>query len=444
MQKIFNAKEFWDKAIAVDPKFLAALNKCLVLAPHPDDESLGCGGLISYLTSHDKQVKVIFTTDGSASHPNSKEYPKEKLSALRKKEAIEALQTLGVEADQISFYNGKDSGLEAKGEEGFSKYVELLHRDIIDFKPELILVPYELDPHRDHRATWQMLIAATGDLKGNVPIIWEYPIWLYENAAIEDLPFLKAGELKALDISNYIAQKKVAISIHRSQTTDLISDDPSGFRLLPEMIANFTEAGGMEYFLQRATLNLGSTLSQAYFDQIYQNDDDPWSFETSEYEKSKYQHTLKSLPAGHYSSGLEIGCSIGVLTEMLIPYLDSLIAIDLSEKALEVAKTRLAGNPNIEFRLAGIPNNFPEGNFDLIVMSEVGYYLSLGDLKKTVGLIEKQLTKGGTLIIVHWTHYVVDYPLSGDEVHECFSDSELIHLHGDRTKDYRLDVYKKK
>lgn len=443
MQKIFNAKAFREKAIAVDPKFLAALNKCLILAPHPDDESLGCGGLISYLTSHDRQVKVIFTTDGSASHLNSKEYPKDKLSALRKKEAIEALQILGVEAGQISFYNGKDSGLEAKDEEGFFKYVELLHRDIVDFEPELILVPYELDPHRDHRATWQMLIAATENLTGVVPIIWEYPIWLYQNAAAGDLPLLKSGELKALDIIEHIQQKQLAISAHRSQTTDLISDDPSGFRLLPEMIANFIDAEGKEYFLQRAKLNLGSTLSLAYFDQLYETNNDPWDFETSQYERSKYQHTLKSLPEEHYASGLEIGCSIGVLTEMLIPHLDSLIAIDISEKALQVAKKRLANSPKIDFRVAAIPQDFPEGNFDLIVMSEVGYYLSMGDLKKTVGLIEERLVKGGTLIIVHWTHYVVDYPLSGDEVHECFSDSRLTHLHGDKNKDYRLDVYQK-
>ena len=443
MQKVFNAKAFRDQAIAVDPKFLATLNKCLILAPHPDDESLGCGGLISYLTEHDRQVKVIFTTDGTASHPNSIEYPKEKLAGLRKKEAIAALQILGVEADQISFYNGKDSGLEAEGEEGFSKYVELLHRDIIDFEPELVLVPYELDPHRDHRATWQMLIAATKGLTGIVPIIWEYPIWLYENAALADLPSLKAAELKALDISGYIQQKEQAIFAHYSQTTDLISDDPSGFRLLPEMIANFTDAGGKEYFMQRAKLNLGSTLSQGYFDRIYEENSDPWDFETSEYEKSKYQHTLKSLPDEHYSSGLEIGCSIGVLTAMLIPHLDSLIAIDISDKALQVAKKRLANNPKIDFRVAGIPDGFPKGNFDLIVMSEVGYYLSMADLKKTINLIEEQLLIEGTLIIVHWTHYVVDYPLSGDEVHECFLDSKLSHLHGDRNKDYRLDVYKK-
>ena len=129
---------------------------------------------------------------------------------------------------------------------------------------------------------------------------------------------------------------------------------------------------------------------------------------------------------------------------MLAEHCDTLISIDISEKALEVAKKRLANESKVAFRVAAIPEGFPDGMFDLIIMSEVGYYLSLKDLQKTITLIEQQLNLGGTLIIVHWTHYVKDYPLAGDEVHECFAESKLTHLYGDRTKDYRLDVYQNK
>ena len=442
MHQIFNAEEFRNSAVPADPKFLASINNCLILAPHQDDESLGCGGLIAYLTAKGRNVSVIFTTDGSASHMNSISFPKEKLAALRNEEAIQALEVLGVSKDRITFYNGKDSGLEAEGENGFSENVERLKADVLRLQPELILVPYELDPHRDHRATWQMLVRATEGLRDFSPIIWEYPIWLYQNAVQEDLPSLKGGELKSFDVQDFIQQKEQAIAAHISQTTDLISDDPTGFRLLPEMVANFTT--GTEYFMQRAKLNLGATLTQGYFDKVYEDNNDPWDFETSDYERAKYQHTIQSLPEQNYGRALEIGCSIGVLTKMIAEHCDTLISIDISEKALEVAKKRLANESKVAFRVAAIPEGFPDGMFDLIIMSEVGYYLSLKDLQKTITLIEQQLNLGGTLIIVHWTHYVKDYPLTGDEVHECFAESKLTHLHGDRTKDYRLDVYQNK
>lgn len=441
MPDIFNKEAFQNSAVPADPKFLSSVERCLVLAPHQDDESLGCGGLIAYLKDNDKQVKVTFTTDGGASHLYSKAFPKEKLVRLRRKEAIAALHILGVEHSDITFLDGPDSDLPTVEEAGFEHFVEQVRSMILEFKPELILVPYELDPHRDHRATWNMLMQATKELQQIVPMIWEYPIWLYQNAALEDLPQLKSGELKSLDVSKYIKLKEEAISAHLSQTTDLIADDPSGFRLLPAMIDNFIS--GTEFYMQRVKLNLGGTLSSAYFEQIYDENNDPWDFETSEYEKAKYAHTIQSLGNKHFSSGLEIGCSIGVLTEMLAQHCDALLSIDISAKALETAKKRLESNPNVDFKVAAIPDGFPEGKFDLIVMSEVGYYLSLTDLKRSIDRIEEQLLIGGTLVIIHWTHYVKDYPLTGDEVHEAFSESKLKHLHGDRTKDYRLDVYEK-
>jgi LmbE family N-acetylglucosaminyl deacetylase len=441
MPEIFNKEAFQNTAIPVDPKFLSSVERCLVLAPHQDDESLGCGGLIAYLKDHGKQVKVTFTTNGGASHLHSKSFPQDRLVEVRRQEAISALQILGVDHTDITFLNGPDSNLPSIGEDGFESFAEQIRRITLEFKPELILVPYELDPHRDHRATWNMLMQATKELPQITPMIWEYPIWLYQNASLEDLPQLKSGELKSLDVSKYITLKENAISAHLSQTTDLIADDPSGFRLMPAMIDNFIS--GKEFYMQRVKLNLGGTLSSSYFEHIYDENNDPWDFETSEYEKAKYAHTIQSLGNKYFSSGLEIGCSIGVLTEMLAEHCDRLLSIDISSKALETAKKRLESNPKVDFRVAAIPDGFPEGTVDLIVMSEVGYYLSLGDLKRSIDCIEEQLLFGGTLLIIHWTHYVKDYPLTGDEVHEAFSESKLKHLHGDRTKDYRLDVYEK-
>lgn len=184
------------------------------------------------------------------------------------------------------------------------------------------------------------------------------------------------------------------------------------------------------------------TLGSEYFEKVYKENPDPWNFEKSQYEKDKYLKTLECLPKEKYDRALEIGCSIGVLTSQLAERCHQLIAIDISQSALENAKKRLKESLNVTLDIGSIPDNLPDGSFDLIMMSEVGYYLSMEDLKKAKTEIKKKLNKGGDLIIVHWTHYVEDYPLSGDQVSETFlADQELRMVDQYRTEDYRLEVF---
>ena len=437
----FDKAAFRASAISVDEKFLHQIKQCLVLAPHPDDESLGCGGLIRTLVENGCDMRIILTTDGSMSHPHSVTYPAASLAALRKAEMITAMEILGLGAEKLSCYESADSAMPALGEEGFDQLSQRLNKDLASFLPQLILVPYELDPHRDHRATFQLLFAALKKVPAYKPIIWEYPIWLYEKAVERDLPQLEKGELKYLDITVHLNHKRAAIDAHQSQTTQLIHDDPKGFILTEDVISNFLI--DKEYFMERKKSNPTETLSNEYFEALYGGNPDPWSFETSEYEKSKYEATIAAIPDGKYAQALEIGCSIGVLTKMLSRKCDHLISMDISETALDKARTRMEGDSKVSFIHGGIPIDYPKQNFNLIVMSEVGYYLSKEDLLKARTLILDSLERDGVLILVHWTHFVADYPLTGDEVHDCFADAGLSHLNGNRTDDYRLDVYQK-
>ncbi|WP_231426138.1 bifunctional PIG-L family deacetylase/class I SAM-dependent methyltransferase [Pedobacter sp. Leaf250] len=439
---LFDKETFRELAVQTSDEELNFINNCLILIPHPDDESLACAGFIAKLVEKGVHFKIILTTDGSRSHPNSKKFPAEKLTDLRKKELKQVIALLGLETDVLKCYDCLDSAMPARGEPGFDELVAILANDLKSFKPDLILVPYELDPHRDHRATWQLLMSALE--KGTItrPIIWEYPIWLYENAAKSDLPHLKPDELRFVDVSSYSKLKQSCIEAHVSQTTKMIDDDPNGFILSSEMIANFTT--GKEYFMERKKINPNATLSEDYFESLYTNSDDPWNFEKSEYERKKYEASLAAIPKLLYINALEIGCSIGIFTSLLGVYCKSLTAIDISKTALEKAKLRSLNSPHIKFKLGGIPGDFPNENFDLIVMSEVGYYLSMEDLLVTRNLIENQLNSDGILLLVHWTHFVVDYPISGDDVHECLKQSTLTHLEGSRSDDYRIDVFQKK
>jgi SAM-dependent methyltransferase len=191
-----------------------------------------------------------------------------------------------------------------------------------------------------------------------------------------------------------------------------------------------------------------SSLPPDYFDSLYSADSDPWKFETSAYEAKKYDATLAALPKTRYRSALEIGGSIGVLTEMLAERCDSLLAVDVSERAQQKAIDRCQSLPQVRFQLMQIPQTYPEEQFDLTVLSEVGYYWCWEDLKQAQQLMLEHLEPGGHLLLVHWTPYAdyYDNPLSGDDVHESFlalPSSQIKHLGGDRADKYRLDVFER-
>ncbi|MGY3052578.1 cyclopropane fatty-acyl-phospholipid synthase-like methyltransferase [Pedobacter sp. UYEF25] len=188
-----------------------------------------------------------------------------------------------------------------------------------------------------------------------------------------------------------------------------------------------------------------NSLGSSYFDKVYEENSDPWNFEKSEYEREKYSKTIESLSKEKYKTALEIGCSIGVLTQRLAERCVSLISIDISKDALKSAKDRLKDLSNVQLHLGSIPTEIPVGPFDLIVMSEVGYYLCMDDLKIAKEEIKRRLDENGELVLVHWTHEVADYPLSGDEVNELFlKDEDFKLIHQFKTQDYRLEVFTKR
>lgn len=209
----------------------------LIVAPHPDDETLGCGGAIALLKKAGLAVKVLVISDGTASHPNSLKYPEPKLRSLRQTETLSALNSLGVEPSAVRFLDLKDSAVPNSGT-GFEQAVADCCTYLNKFKPETIILPWRRDPHADHRASWRILQKAVKDLAIS-PRILEYPIWSWEQAEIDDMPVPQAVKAWRLDISSVLSQKRQAIAYYRSQTTDLIDDDPQGFRLTPEVLAHF-------------------------------------------------------------------------------------------------------------------------------------------------------------------------------------------------------------
>lgn len=192
--------------------------------------------------------------------------------------------------------------------------------------------------------------------------------------------------------------------------------------------------------------NSKGSLTPEYFEDVYNTNDDPWNFASSDYEKAKYAATLAALPNQKYASALEVGCSIGVLTAQLAARCASLLAIDVNEKALAQARHRCRNLSNVTFAQRQIPQQFPAQNFELILISEVGYYLSVEDWKKTAEQAIMRLNPQGNILLIHWTPPVADYPQTGDEVHDSFADwsqNQLTLIKKIRAEKYRLEVWEK-
>lgn len=182
------------------------------------------------------------------------------------------------------------------------------------------------------------------------------------------------------------------------------------------------------------------SLLAGYFEGMYARSDDPWGFRTRWYEERKRALVLASLQSRHYSSAFEPGCSIGVTTSCLSGRVDRLVAMDIAPQALDLARTAVPGQ--VELLLGQVPHDWPDGFFDLIVVSEVAYYLELIDCERLADLASRT---AGELVVVHWRHPVDDYPLGGDEVQEIFTAAAMRHglerLVAHTEPDFRIDSW---
>jgi len=185
-------------------------------------------------------------------------------------------------------------------------------------------------------------------------------------------------------------------------------------------------------------------LGREYFEDLYEASPDPWGFETSPYERRKYERTLSALAPRRrtYHRALEVGCSIGVFTAMLAPLCEELLAVDVSEKAVAVAKERLNNLPHVSVERLTLPEETPEGPFDLIVASEVLYYWPQEVVLEALRRFEGILAPEGVLVAVHWRKETRTYPLQGDEVHKLLvRHTRLANVRTIKKPEYRLDVF---
>lgn len=187
------------------------------------------------------------------------------------------------------------------------------------------------------------------------------------------------------------------------------------------------------------------TLGLDHFEQLYAASPDPWHFETSAYEQAKYAATLAALPRPHYGRALDVGCSVGVMTEQLAPRCDDLLALEPVKAALDRARRRNARFPHVRFAKAFVPADWPDALFDLVVISEVLDYLGPDDLRMLAARIAESLRPGGDLVLVHWVGKKSLVATAGEATDTLTAEAAdaLTPLRTERNRDYRLDVLRR-
>ncbi|MBB2900524.1 LmbE family N-acetylglucosaminyl deacetylase/SAM-dependent methyltransferase [Kineococcus radiotolerans] len=427
----------WPGLRDVPPLAWDGVAHVLVVAAHPDDETLGAGGLLATAAARGLPVDVLVLTDGEASHPDSPTTTPERLAAVRAAEVTRAVADLVPGA--ALHRRGLPDGTLTDAADDVRRAVADLVRP-----GTLVVSPWSGDAHPDHDTAGR--VSADVARAAGVRCL-QYPVWAWHWSHPGDhrVPWVSGVRL-VLD-GAVRGRKRNALDRHVSQTRPL-SPQPGDEVLLPAAVTAHFERD--EEFFLVAPADPGApgdpaSLRAEFFEEFYDaHGDDPWGFEDRWYEQRKRALTAAALPRARFRSALEIGCSAGVATVELAARCDRLLALDVAASAVRRARERVVAagrGDTVETRVACLPREFPDGRFDLVVLSEVAYYCDPPDLRDLLDRITASLTADGVVVACHWRHLVADHPLTGDEVHrELRTTPGLAVLAHHEEEDFLLDV----
>lgn len=380
----------------------ATRGRLVVAGAHPDDETLGAGGLIHTAARAGWQVEVVTATAGEGSHPHSPSQVPQRLAEVRRAELRDAIALLAPGAT-VRCLDLPDGDVAAHVPELVAALVRIIGTDGDDV---LLCAPWRRDGHPDHEAVGRAgaIAAARTDAR-----LLEYPVWLWHWGHVDDVPWDEGVRLPLSGAA--LDTKRAAVAAHTSQVRPLSPEAGDEVLLGDDLLAHFDRD---EVFLAS-----DATVEDDALDLVHRQRPDPWQVD-SFYERRKRALTLASLPRERYARALEVGCSVGALAVDLAGRCDELLAVDDSETAIDLARRRTAGLEHVDVRRARVPDEWPEGRFDLVSISEVGYFLSPRDLAEVVARACRALTDDGHLLLCHWRHQPVGWPLAGPAVHEAF------------------------
>ncbi|MGJ9373200.1 PIG-L family deacetylase [Nesterenkonia sp. CF4.4] len=372
----------------------------LVVAPHPDDEVLGAAALIAAGLRSGSPVRVLAATDGTGSHPASS-IPADQLAEIRTAESEAAMTELrsltpgprglgSLERIRLQLPDGELNAHIESLTEAIGAALQDLPRGT------LVTAPLSHDGHPDHDACGDAAAAAAA--QHNAPLV-QYPVWLWLHstppaspsrtearwAAARSIPIdAELARVRARAVVGFVSQLGTA---HGTP-----ADREPGEPVLTEtMLATVLR--------ERQIVFPGTPLD---FEGLHAGRADPWGVTSRWYEQRKYALTMAVLPQARYRRAFEPGCSIGGVTELLAQRCDAVLATDISGSALQAAAQRVVAE-NVTFQQASI-EDWPDGTIDLILISELAYYLNDSQWVTVLGRAAQTLESGGHLVSVHWRH----------------------------------------
>lgn len=408
---------------------LAGVDRAVIFAAHPDDETLGAGGLIHRLASQGTELKIVVATLGENSHPDSPTHTRAALAQRRQIEMTAAAGCLTQGRVTPDYLGLTDGGLTA---EDLDAPVTTAVEWAAQGQNPLVIATWEHDGHTDH----EVLGRVAGTVASHHGVRWlQYPIWLWHWGTPQDLPH---GMVRVSLSDQDRAIKERACALHESQTSPLSQLPGDEVLLGPHVVAHFQRSE--EIFIQ-GTPNQG-----VVFDRVHSESEDPWKVDSSAYERRKRKVLLASLPQEQFNTVLDIGCSTGALTLELARRSRHVTAVDASAVALERARARFeaAGVESVTSVQAILPDGWNPGwhDLDLVVVSESGYFCSPSQWRELLELCTDALAADGTLVLCHWRHPVEGWPLDGADVHQQARQSpRLIRMLAHSERDFELEMF---
>ena len=402
----------------------AAGDHLVVVAAHPDDETLGAGGLLALASSQGTQITVIVACDGEASHPTSPTHGPETLARLRRREVRAAVEEVAPKADIVLL--GLPDGRLAEHRAEITASIDEAGAGCTH-----LVTPWAGDGHPDHAACADAATRSVASLRAQH---WQFPIWAWHWGDPNGAGFPALGRLR-LDAEAQQAKAR-ALACHVSQHRAL-SDQPGDEPVIgPHVLDHFRR--DVEMFVVPPGF---ARVPDSYFANLYDHEADPWGLADRYYEQRKRALVLAALTRPRFRRAFEPGCATGLLTAQLAHRCGEVVAWDLVAPAVEQARARVAGFDNVTIAQAAIPDHWPDGDFDLIVLSEVGYYCT--DLNALALRVAHSLAEDGVVVACHWRHDAAMHPQTADAVHRALAAG--LHLQVDHVEhDFLLQVWSRR
>ncbi|MGH3615274.1 MAG: PIG-L family deacetylase [Pseudonocardia sp.] len=387
------------------PRFdTAACRRVVVVAAHPDDETLGAGGVMRSLHRAGAVLTLVVATDGEAAYPTLDTIGRTDLARARRHELGAAMAMLGLADVAVHHLGLPDSAL--------ADHADALRLALEPFlaDADAYLAPWPADPHPDHRAVGQAAAAAA-------PVSthgWSYPIWMWAWCRPDD-PAVRWDRAWIVQLDETTrATKRTAIGCFSSQVDR--APDGSPPVLSAEVLAHAVRNVELLFREPRT-----AAAPVGRFVELYAGGGDPWRT-TSWYERRKRAVVLASLPREHYRSAFEPGCGTGELTVELSTRCEVVLASDPVADAVYRARAMSAGVAGARVERAGLPGAVPAGPIDLAVFSEVLYYLDDDAVHETLRRTVAALEPGGDVLVVHWRGWPAEAPRDAAATHRMLRD----------------------